>query len=87
MIYPVFSIRDSVLDAFEPPFLALHDAAAKRTFRNLLDDSGSPYCQNKEDFSLWRVGSFDTDSGSINSIDHVRLMSGFGGDKPDGKEV
>ena len=87
MIYPVYAIRDCVLDAFEPPFLALHDAAASRTFRNLLDDAGSPYCQNKADYSLWRVGEFDTVEGIVNASAPVRLMSGFGGDKPDGKEV
>ncbi len=86
-MYPVYSIRDCVLDAFEPPFLALHDAAASRTFRNLLDDAGGPYHQNKADYSLWRVGSFDTAEGVLDRIAPVRLISGFGGDKPDGKEV
>lgn len=87
MTYPVYSIRDCVLDSFEPPFLALHDAAASRTFRNLLDDSGSPYCQNKADYSLWRVGEFDTAEGVLDRTAPVRLMSGFGGEKTDGKEV
>ena len=87
MIYPIYSIRDCVLDAFEPPFLALHDAAASRTFRNLLDDSDSPYYKNKDDYSLWCVGSFETSVGLVDCIAPVRLMSGFGGDKPDGKEV
>ena len=103
MIYPVYSIRDCVLNAYEPPFLALHDAAASRTFRNLLDDTGSPYFQNKADYSLWRVGEFDTSAGVLDCIAPVRLMSGFGdekmdrtpvrltagpgGDKTDGKEV
>ena len=87
MIYPIYSIRDCVLDAFEPPFLALHDAAASRTFRNLLDDSGSPYWMNKADYSLWRVGEFDTAEGVLDRIAPVRLMSGFGGDEPVGKEV
>ena len=87
MKYPVYSIRDCVLDAFEPPFLALHDAAASRTFRNLLDDDGSPYCQNKADYSLWRVGEFDTVEGVLDSTAPVRLMSGFGGEKADGMEV
>lgn len=86
MIYPVYAIRDCVLDAFEPPFLALHDAAASRTFRNLLDDCSSPYFKNKADYSLWRVGSFDTVEGVLERIAPVRLMSGFGGET-DGKEV
>lgn len=87
MIYPIYAIRDAVLDAFEPPFLALHDAAASRTFRNLLYDSGSPYFQNKEDYSLWRVGEFDTIEGVLDRCAPVRVLSGFGGDKPNGKEV
>lgn len=86
MNYPVYCIRDAVLDAFEPPFVALHDAAALRTFRNLLEDENSPYFKNKADYSLWRVGDFDTDFG-LTAAPPVRLMSGFGGDKTDGKEV
>lgn len=85
MIYPVYCIRDAVLDAFEPPFVALHDAAASRSFRNALDDSDSPYSKNRADYSLWRVGEFDTDAG-LTAAPPVRLMSGFGGDT-NGKEV
>ena len=85
MNYPVYCIRDAVLDAFEPPFVALHDAAASRSFRNALDDPDSPYSKNRNDYSLWRVGEFDTDSG-LTAAPPVRLMSGFGGDT-NGKEV
>lgn len=85
MNYPVYCIRDAVLDAFEPPFVALHDAAASRTFRNALEDPASPYCKNRDDYSLWRVGEFDTLAGLTASAP-VRLMSGFGGDS-NGKEV
>ena len=85
MIYPVYCILDSVLDAFEPPFVAYHDAAASRTFRNLLEDENSPYFRNKSDYSLWRVGEFNTAEGIISSSP-VRLMSGFGGES-NGKEV
>lgn len=85
MIYPVYCIRDAVLDAFEPPFVALHDAAASRSFRNALEDPDSPYSKNCSDYSLWRVGEFDTDAG-LTAAPPVRLMSGFGGDT-NGKEV
>lgn len=86
MIYPVFAIRDCVLDSFEPPFLALNDSAASRSFRNLLDDVNGPYFNNKADYSLWRVGDFDTVEGILDRTAPVRLMSGFGG-LNDGKEV
>lgn len=79
MIYPVYCIRDAVLDAFEPPFVALHDAAASRSFRNALDDPDSPYSKNRADYSLWRLGEFDTDAG-LTAAPPVRLMTGFGGD-------
>lgn len=85
MNYPVYCIRDAVLGAFEPPFVALHDSAASRTFKNLLEDIQSPYFKNKADYSLWRVGEFDTDAG-LTAAPPVRLMSGFGGDS-NGKEV
>ena len=80
MTYSMYCIRDSVLDSFEAPWCAISDASAQRTFGNLLKDADSPYSRNKEDFSLWRVGQFETDTGIV-SCDPVRLMSGFGGDK------
>lgn len=85
MNYSVYYIRDAVLNAFEPPFVALHDAAASRTFRNLLEDEKSPFFINRDDYSLWRVGEFDSLAGLTASAP-VRLMSGFGGDS-NGKEV
>lgn len=85
MNYPVYCIRDAVLDAFEPPFAALNDGAASRHFRNLLDDDASPYFKNQADYSLWRVGDFDTLCG-LTASPPVRLMFGFGGDS-NGKEV
>lgn len=85
MIYPVYCIRDAVLDAFEPPFVALHDAAASRSFRNALDDPDSPYSKNRGDYSLWRLGEFDTDAG-LTVAPPVRLMTGLGGDS-NGTEV
>ena len=85
MNYNIYCIRDAVLEAFEPPFVALHDAAASRTFRNLLEDENSVFHLNRADYSLWRVGEFDTLAG-LTSTPPVRLMSGFGGDS-NGKEV
>lgn len=79
MIYYMYCIRDSVLEAFEAPWCALSDASAQRTFGNLLKDEDSPYSRNKEDLSLWRVGIFKTDFG-IEQSEPVRLMSGLGGD-------
>lgn len=80
MNYNMYCIRDAVLDAFEAPWCAISDASAQRTFVNLLNDGESPYSRNKEDFSLWRVGQFQTENGIV-SCEVVRLMSGFGGDK------
>lgn len=80
MNYNMYCIRDAVLEACEVPWCAISDASAQRTFGNLLKDANSPYSRNKEDFSLWRVGQFDTENGIV-SCEPVRLMSGFGGDK------
>lgn len=80
MTYNMYCIRDAVLDAFEVPWCTFSDASAQRIFGNLLKDADSPYSRNKEDFSLWLVGQFETENGIV-SCEPVRLMSGFGGDK------
>lgn len=80
MTYKMFCIFDFVLGAFEPPFCAISEASARRTFDNLLNDPDSPYSRNKDDFSLWCVGSFNTEHG-VTSEMPVQIMTGFGGDK------
>ena len=56
----VYSIKDEVAEEFSAPQLAKTDGVAVRMFQQAI--SKAPYPQ---DYSLWRIGSFDTETGLI----------------------
>lgn len=59
MIYAIYSINDA-LTGFASPTLQNNDAAAMRSFAEVFKDVFSP-----ADYSLWKIGNFDTDTGEI----------------------
>lgn len=56
---PIYSIYDSVAGFYSPVFQAENDAHAQRMFIQSID------LAHKADFALWRLGTFDTDNGTI----------------------
>lgn len=59
MIYSIYSIQDA-LTGFGAPTLQNNDAAAYRSFAEVFKDVFQP-----SDYSLWKLGSFDTNTGEI----------------------
>lgn len=59
MKYDVYSVRDALV-GFGFPVPMDNDAVAVRNFGETHKNVGSP-----EDFSLWKIGSFDTETGTI----------------------
>ena len=59
MIIPIYSVNDA-LNGFGPLSLQNNDAAAYRSFAEMFKDVYSP-----ADYSLFKVGSFDTNTGEI----------------------
>lgn len=61
----VYSIRD-VHTGFLNPTFEVSDAVAKRNFAHaVLAVPDSLFTSHPDDYSLYRIGEFDTDSGSI----------------------
>lgn len=65
MILSVYSIRDNAAEAFQTPWFHHNDATAERQFEIQVRDDESIYGKSKEDFALFRIGTFDSDSGEI----------------------
>lgn len=61
MDYGVYSVRDSLV-GYGFPIIMSNDAVAMREFVNSHKDVGSP-----QDYSLWNIGVFNTDTGVITS--------------------
>ena len=64
MVYNIYSIYDSVAEEYGPIFNAKSDAVAKRAVTGILN-SGEI---RSNDYDLYCLGSYDTDTGEINSV-------------------
>lgn len=76
----LYSIKD-VKSGFLSVSPFKNDELAKRAYLNLLNDPHpNQVSMNPEDFELWCVGSFDQDSGIINSeVRFVASATSIGG--------
>lgn len=62
----IYAIRDNKVGTFAPPCLFENDATAIRAFGDLVSrDKDSLMYVHPEDFSLWSLGHFDTETGFI----------------------
>lgn len=62
----IYAIRDNKVGTFAPPCLFENDATAIRAFGDLVSrDKDSLMHVHPEDFSLWALGHFDTETGCI----------------------
>ena len=75
MIINVYSIRDARV-GYGNPFVQPNDDVALRTMRSLLVDPQSEFSRSPKDYSIWRVGTFDTDTGIIDSLIPEMLSRG-----------
>lgn len=73
MIYSMYSIKDE-LNGYTTPIPMLSDNIAKRYFKDQI--MGNPTMGNTpEDFSIWKMGTFDTESGTyIQKADDIKLL-------------
>ncbi len=70
MKYGVYSIRD-LKTGFLPPTVDLNDGSAIRNFEHACRAEESLFFSHPDDYVLFRVGTFDTDSGRIIPLDPI----------------
>lgn len=64
MKYPMYSIRDAKV-GFMTPTVDQNDAAAARNFEHAVLNSASLMNSHPADYSLYKIGEFDTESGAV----------------------
>lgn len=70
MILPLYSIKDK-LDQFKQPFVDVNDSLVLRHLMNSLKEKNE-FSLNPEDFILYKIGTFDTETGIVVSeIKHI----------------
>lgn len=78
MIMVFYSVFDSKTASFASPFVDQSDGSAIRGFSDAVNDGSNPrnmWYTHPEDFSLFRIGSFDTQSGELISERAVNLVT------------
>lgn len=64
MKYPVYAIRD-VHTGFMSPTIDQNDSAAIRNFEHAVMQSASLMNSHPKHYSLYKIGEFDSETGSI----------------------
>lgn len=62
-----FAIWDEKAKSFVAPFFLPEVGMAVRTFKDCINDKNHAFGKHPEDYTLFRVGTFDTDDGSFES--------------------
>ncbi len=65
MILAIYSVWDSKADAYIQPFFATNDAVALRMFQTACRDQAHDFYMHAEDYSLFRLGTFDQQKGDL----------------------
>lgn len=73
MKYGVYSIRD-YKTGFLTPTIDVNDASARRNFEHACSNPNSLFCSHPSDYALFKIGTYDSDSGRIEPLDIVVLV-------------
>lgn len=65
----LYSVRDAVGGAFIPPFCLPSDELASREFIFCVNDPSHQFHRFYNDYSLYRIGSFDDKTGILEPTD------------------
>ena len=73
MKYPLYAIRDLKANGFSQPVLYVNENVAKRDFDyRLHNDQSMGFSPN--DYDLYHVGYFDSDSGKLEAIELPEMI-------------
>lgn len=66
----IYTILDTKSKGYGLPFYAKNDATVIRTIKNSMISQQSEYSMNPEDFILFKIGTYDQDSGVLEVTPH-----------------
>ena len=73
----VFAIYDTQAACFLRPFFTQQDGQAVRMFGDLVSDLDHPVGQHPEDYSLYRIGTFDDSNAMLDGENPQRIAAGI----------
>lgn len=69
------SIYDKRAQEFAPPMCQHTLGTAERTFQDIACNPESPVNKHPEDYELHHVGMYDTETGAMEAVKPVRIVS------------
>jgi len=69
MILRMYSIRDQKAESFNTPFFQSTHGEAERAFRTAVNDGKTQLNQYPDDFDLYYIGEYDTNTGKTKPCD------------------
>lgn len=84
-----YAFRDVKAESFDAPMFLPSDVAAQRITMDILQHPSSPIAKYPDDFLLYRIGDFDTDTAVMTSVSPVELVCSVRSclPKPDPRQV
>lgn len=73
----MFAIMDGKAKAFLQPFCMMTEAMAVRSFKSAVNTPDHDFCKFSEDFTLFRVGTFDDATGVIEPLGPEVVCNGI----------
>lgn len=61
----IVAIKDTAIDGFNNPFFVPHVGLAERHFMDEVKNPESPIYKHPDDYFLYLLGTFDTDTGEF----------------------
>jgi len=61
----LYTINDVKAANYLPPFTSMNNQTAIRQFSTAIMQEGHDFNNNAEDYSLWRIGDYDTETTII----------------------
>lgn len=74
MTQKVFTIHDTKAETFNPPFFQPTHGEAERNFRSAMNDPKTTFNKYPEDFDLYYLGEYETNSGKFKTLDSPQHM-------------
>jgi len=76
MNFQIFSVYDAKAESYGTPMFLAAKGQAIRSFQDQANTAESMICKYPGDFTLFLIGSFDSDTGKITPINPQSLGTG-----------
>ena len=74
MLKNMYVIHDITAEVYTDPFLGVNDQTAIRTCQNLVQNPGTTFYDNSEDFRLYKIGTYNEETAAISTHNPVLIV-------------